>query len=93
MDSVLDINIEYNSSAEKETIEVEIGDPEEFESKAGENIAYRTYDQLSIPNIITMIATTLSLFGDPTSTWQQIWYPFVINALMVISYIIELIFG
>lgn len=48
---------------------------------------------LSIPNIITMIATTLSLFGDPTSTWQQIWYPFVINALMVISYIIELIFG
>ena len=52
LNTVLDININYNNTVEKENIEVEVGLGEEFYLKAGENMAYRTSSSL-IPDIIT----------------------------------------
>ena len=50
--SVIDINIRYNKSKEKENITLIVNSPEEFFGKKGENIAFRTTSHLT-PNIIT----------------------------------------
>jgi hypothetical protein len=52
LNTVFDININYNDTVEKENIEVIIKYGEEFYLKAGENMAYRTSSKL-IPDIIT----------------------------------------
>ena len=52
LNTVFDININYNDTFEKENIEVVIRYGEEFYLKAGENMAYRTSSS-SIPDIIT----------------------------------------
>ena len=54
MNSVLDININYNENYEKENITVIVDSPEIFKIKAGEVIAYKTNSSYNPnPNIIT----------------------------------------
>ena len=52
MNSVLDININYNENYEKENITVMVDSPEIFKLRAGEVIAYKTNSTYN-PNIIT----------------------------------------